>query len=244
MKKVIVILGVLAVIIITAMVFNFCTKQTETQTGSYGHNNKVHKVTSKKITLPSGQCVILQIVCTKKSCDTCVIDGNFYPVDCDNPVIDPNNVGTYHIQNNGNGWIWGLDQYGNKCSCTTKIPAGLTENDLLGIVNDPNFPVNCCDAGSSTTTYPCDPVRFYGHISTGECVVWALQCCGGKISGEYYITDCLAGVPKSTHVFCATYSRGPNDYNDLSKWTWCGDPNAPNDILDILKSAYLMPCIQ
>jgi hypothetical protein len=240
MKKLVVVIGTVLVAAIVTVMFTFCTKQTETETINHGKSSiKGQKATSSEITLPSGECVILEIVCTRREDGTCVIDGNIYLVECGKGKEGMIDKGTYHIENSGSGWSWGCGM-----SCFPH-DLGISLDDLLGLVNKDEFPVNCCGAGGNGT-YPCDPVRFYGHLETGECVVWALQCCDGKISGEYYITDCEAGVPKYTGVFCAEY-RGdptnPGEYNNPDNWEWCGDEDRPDDIIEIIRNSYLVPCI-
>ncbi|MDR0605011.1 MAG: hypothetical protein LBG80_11975 [Bacteroidales bacterium] len=243
MRKNIFIISVLAAIGIAAVVFNFCTKQTKTATESDVHSNKVQKdlVTSERITISLGSsnvCVILELICTEVN-GNCIIDGNIYKVDCDGDIVkDPNNKATYHIVNNndGNGWSWGS---------IPQITWGIPLDILLGLVNHPDFPVSCCGSGGINT--PCNPVRFYGSLETGECIVWALQCCNGQISGEYYLIDCIEGVPLVTGVFCATYIGSidnPNEYNDPNKWQWCGDSNTPDDIMKVISNSYLTPCVQ
>jgi hypothetical protein len=239
MKKLIVCFSVLAVIVIAAVVFSFCTKQTETVNNV--HSDKVQKagmVRSSPIEIQPGLCIILEIVCTQIG-NTCVIDGNFYVVACNNPtkIIDQ---GTYHIQNSGNGWTWGQLGNGVPCGCINTIPQGITVNELLGLVNDPLFPVSCCGAGGI--------VGASGVIKlpSGKCVTLNITCSKGEIHGSFEEVDCNTGKPLRSGVFCAKYQgdpNNPNEFNDPNKWFWCGDPNAPSDILDVLKNMGLVPCI-
>jgi hypothetical protein len=234
MKKLGVILSVLAatVIVIAVVVFS-CNKET----GTARHSAKVQKaglVTSSPIMLPSGKLVVLEIICTETN-GTCVIDGNIYTLD-DNG--NPENSGTYHIENQCNSWVWGC---GGVC-----FPGhlGITLVDLLGLVNDPSFPVNCC---STSTGGPCDYIRPVIQLPSGACVTVEIECCNGEISGWFDVVDCETGNTLWKGDFCATYQGpldNPNEFNNPNNWVWCGSSDAPSGILETLAHAWLVPCLQ
>jgi hypothetical protein len=121
---------------------------------------------------------------------------------------------------------------------------GIPLNELLGLVNDPNFPVNCCGAGGSGT---CNSVRPAIKLSSGECVIVDIECCNGKIEGSFDVVDCNTGNPIQTGYFCATYqgpTDNPDEFNNLGHWHWCGDSNHPAGILEVLENTWLVPCLQ
>jgi hypothetical protein len=241
MKKTFLVLGILAATIIAVVVLNFCTK---TETGNNAHSVKVRKglVKSKLIKLPSGQCVVLELICTSTA-GTCVIDGNIYTVECGKPsnVIDQ---GTYHIENQGNGWTWGTDANGQPCPC---FPShlGISLTDLLGLVNDSLFPVTCCGSGGGGGG-PCGPIYPIVTLPSGGCYTFDLECCKGEINGWFEEVDCTTGEPIRKGVFSAKYTgltNNPDEFNDLNWWKWDGDQNESH-LLEVLKNTYLVPCLQ
>jgi hypothetical protein len=245
MKKVIVCFSVLAVIVIAAVVFSFCTKQTETVNYHSAQGVKVRKgglvpcdysqrYTSHSISLPSRPdlCIIVEIVCCN-----CLIDGWFDLINCETgeKLISR---GTFHVVKQGNNWVWGYIP-------SFPLPSGVSYNDLLGILTDSWF-TPCCGTGTGTGG-PCGPIRPVIKLPSGKCVTVDITCCNGEINGSFEEVDCNTGNPIKTGLFCAKYQgdpNNPNEFNDPNKWSWCGDLNHPSDILEVLKNTWLVPCFQ
>jgi hypothetical protein len=243
MKKLALLVGIFAAIVSVALVFTFCSKQAETESRNDVHNVKMRKggTYSPIMQLSSGICVYVYIACIKRIDDTCTIDGNIYIVSCEDTskVIDH---GTYHIESVGNGWFWGCK---GKC-----YPGhlGISSNELFGLVVNPLFPPLCCGAGTPSNG-PCDPIRSVITLPSGKCVTLDITCCKGEINGWFEFVDCQTGkpYPQSRGVFCAKYkgdTNDPKEFNNLNNWDWCGDLNAPHDILQVLANVWLVPCIQ
>jgi hypothetical protein len=237
MKKIIFISSILAATALVALVFSFCTKQADPQASSFQDETyqKQQKVKSKVIQLPSGECVILDVVCTQRG-DTCLIDGNIYRVECATGKIL--GTGTYLMENKGKGWNWRVNP--------PNLP--LSPKEMLDLVYHPDFPVHCCGSGGGVV--PCgNPIKFnYQPIQlpTGECVMLDVVCCNGEITGTYELVDCSSGKPSGKGGdFSAIYigdPTKPNEYNKPHNWSWKGDAHAPNTILQVLREADLTPC--
>jgi len=208
-------------------------------------SSEAKALTQAILRFPTGECLYLEIICTKKSDSTCTIDGWCHLIDCSAlpKIVKLKTVTFYYNFTSCNGFSGSI--FG--------IP-------LSSIFSHPDFPPlsDCCGCGNGTGpggpggpgTDPsdtCKPVPFILRLSSGTCITVDIICCDGVIRGTYNIVDCLTGTLIDSGDFKAVYTGNPNSpnmYNDPSFWKWDGDPNAPSDILDVLKNANLAPCIK
>jgi hypothetical protein len=246
MKKTFLVLGILAATIIAVVVFDFCTKQTETVNYHSANSVKVRKGTllpcnyAQRYTSPiiplgsSGYSIYVEIVCCN-----CLIDGDCYIIDGSGNVI----TGTYHAAYLNGNWV--LSPPPCNGSCLPSLPSGVSYNDLLAILTDPWF-TPCCGSSTGGGGGPCSPIRPVITLPSGICVTVEIECCNGTIGGWFEEVDCNTGNTLWKGDFCATYqgpSDNPNEFNNPDNWSWCGSSNAPSDILETLRNTWLVPCL-
>jgi hypothetical protein len=247
MKKSVIFLGALAAIVIAVVIMYACNKQAE-ESSTYAPHSLTTKKTQKgalipcsyakrftnTICLPSGKCATFEVVCCN-----CLIDGWIW--------IDEMGDGpqTFHAKYINGEWV--LSPPPCNGDCLPELPDGWTYDDLLEMLNDPWF-APCCGegGGGGGGTSPCDPVQFVFNLPSVGCVTFDIECCDGKINGTYYIVECETGEIYKSGVFCAVYTgdrMNQSEFNDPGKWEWCGDSDAPDDLLEIITQAWLLPCI-
>jgi hypothetical protein len=149
MKKEIVFSSILAVMVIAALVFNFCTKQTETESDVNGV--KMHKALPHcfppaelvQLTLRTGVCINVCIKCDDlkngdmETCfNLCELEQPCQPYPagtcCPYPLVIKYNGPKPASRDNlrtPNYWRWG--------GASAPLPSMVTKDDLLQIVADP-----------------------------------------------------------------------------------------------------------
>ena len=161
-------------------------------------------------------CFRFDIVCVD-----CVIDGNICEVDCSdsNKVLQ---TATYHIELGDNGWQWGHSPTtGQLCSCYYNggiLNFGIPVNNLINLVLDPDFPLDCCQ-GNSSGDAPCDTTEleipdYSNEVCNRADVVW----CGDTLKITLSLYHCSTGIIFGTTSFSAIYSGAGNASNNASNY--------------------------
>ena len=256
-KKTLVAACILATMTFVALVFSFCTSKTGTSDDDAHITEKesrglapcdFNRIKSPVITVRPGLCVVLEVVCCRISyfyppgtplplIDTCIIDGWIYLVECNPTNYKILDTATFHFTKpdcNGCPWV-------NKSNIP--IAWGLTTDEIFGLLSDMWLADCPCFQGNGGGNGPCDTIRPFVKLPSGKCITYEILCCDGELNGWFEEVDCGTGKPIRRDIFCAKYKGQPHNPNAPDSWTWCGSSNAPSDILSIVGSAYLIPCI-